>query len=44
MGVAAREFVVRDFSIAALLERHEQFYDELRKQSPSKLLPASSCS
>jgi glycosyltransferase involved in cell wall biosynthesis len=33
MGVAAREFVARNFSIAALLDRHEQFYDELRKQT-----------
>ena len=43
MGVAGREFVVRDFSIAALLERHEQFYDELRTQSPPKQLSTSSC-
>ena len=42
MGVAAREFVVRDFSIAALIERHEQFYDWLRRQSPLKQQSASS--
>jgi glycosyltransferase involved in cell wall biosynthesis len=33
MGVAAREFVARNFSIASLLDRHERFYDELRKQT-----------
>jgi glycosyltransferase involved in cell wall biosynthesis len=33
MGVAAREFVVRDFSMAALIERHEPFCDGLRRQS-----------
>jgi glycosyltransferase involved in cell wall biosynthesis len=44
MGVAAREFVVRDFSIAALLERHEQFYDKLRSHSPSQRLFAPACS
>ena len=43
MGVAGREFVVREFSIAALLERHEQFYHELRTQSPPQQLSASSC-
>jgi len=41
MGVAAREFVVRDFSVAALIERHEQFYDALRRQSPTKQLSVS---
>jgi glycosyltransferase involved in cell wall biosynthesis len=44
MGVAAREYVARNFSIAALLERHEQFYDELRKQTPRKQPCAAWCS
>jgi glycosyltransferase involved in cell wall biosynthesis len=36
MGVAAREFVARNFSIGVLLERHEQFYYELRQHTSSK--------